>query len=312
MDEITTTLQRPRAAGGMRAGSGTQSVPVITDVLSNRPKPANLSSAVSTLQEQKVAVGFEGQLRITALLLKSVVEKVTNSAANNSVDFEAHAKALEDARVTSTIQLPKHLAAFLGQICVESGNFSAMKEKKAYIRENLLKTLGTNKGFYNLNILINKPPDENGLKDKDVAGKEIKFKDRAEQKIAELVLMSQEQQLNFLYEASGDGYKFRGRGHLQITGRWNYNYYGKGANKDLINFPEMLENIATSAEISVKFWDKKKLSKFAEKWDVDGISLIINVGGAHKPERKTASENALSLLDPNKTTSDQDWFIRAK
>jgi predicted chitinase len=324
MDEITTTLQRPRAAGGMRAGSGLEADPSITDVLNLRPKPANMSQQISSFQEQRMSVGFDGQLRITARLLKSVV-----SDFYRAVDYEAHAKALEAARFGSKITKPTHLAAFLGQVCVESANFSALVEGGKYSFDRLLDFINEDSNP-NLRTLIDQKVDPLGIQSiTNKAGKTVDFRHRADQKAAELSKMDKRAQYNFLYagtpvgkknqpflgngkEESGDGFNYRGRGHLQITGRANYKKYGDAVSMDLIASPELLENVLTSALVSIKYWDSKNLSEKAESWDLLAITTAINGGTNHHKQRVTASNKALTLLDPNKQSSDQDWFIRAK
>jgi predicted chitinase len=324
MDEITTTLQRPRAAGGLRAGSGLEADPSITDVLNLRPKPANMSQQISSFQEQRMSVGFDGQLRITARLLKSVV-----SDFYRAVDYEAHAKALEAARFGSKITKPTHLAAFLGQVCVESANFSALVEGGKYSFDTLLGFINADSNP-NLRALKNQNIDPLGIRTmKNKAGIDVPLNDRPKQKAAELSKMDRKAQYDFLYagtpvgkkklpflgngnELSGDGFNYRGRGHLQITGKENYKKYGDAVSMDLIASPELLENVVTSALVSIKYWDSKNLSEKAESWDLLAITKTINGGTNHHEERVKASNKALSLLDPNKQSSDQDWFIRAK
>lgn len=113
-------------------------------------------------------------------------------------------------------------------------------------------------------------------------------------------------------EASFHRYKYTGRGRRHIIGRYNYEKFGRVVGVDLIPSPVLLENIATSEAVSVKFRDKKTLSKQAVLWDFDRITKVMNSGGSRSEEKRHASKKKLELLGPNKRNSDRDWLIQAK
>ena len=56
-----------------------------------------------------------------------------------------------------------------------------------------------------------------------------------------------------------DGYNYRGRGFIQLTGRGNYEKYGKLAGVDLVNHPELLDDPATAARVSVEYMKDRTL-----------------------------------------------------
>jgi putative chitinase len=99
---------------------------------------------------------------------------------------------------------------------------------------------------------------------------------------------------NFVYanqngngnEASGDGWKFRGRGFLQITGRSNYMLLSKDTKIDYINKPDLLLNEADAMISALWFWNKHNLNVLADKDDVMRITKIINGGYNGITERK--------------------------
>ena len=79
---------------------------------------------------------------------------------------------------------------------------------------------------------------------------------------------------------SGDGVKFKGRGLIQITGRYNYkeisNYlFG---NDILLTSPEILEQPAYSVEVACWFWKVKHLNSLADSDQLKSITLKINGG----------------------------------
>jgi putative chitinase len=84
-------------------------------------------------------------------------------------------------------------------------------------------------------------------------------------------------------EASGDGWAFRGRALLQITGRSNYLLCGMGIDLDLLNHPELLEQPANSAMAAAWYWSNRGFNVPADAGNFLGISRAINLGSANDP-----------------------------
>ncbi len=91
----------------------------------------------------------------------------------------------------------------------------------------------------------------------------------------------------------GDGWKYRGRGPIGITGKWCYGACGKAMGLDLITHPELLEQPEPGVESAIWFWNWKKLSPYAEAGEIDKVSRGINHGDAnseapaiHEKERR--------------------------
>jgi len=79
-------------------------------------------------------------------------------------------------------------------------------------------------------------------------------------------------------EISGDGYKFRGRGFIQITGKDNYTMLSKDTRIDFLTNPDLLLQEANSMISALWFWNKNKLNELADKNDIVGITKRINDG----------------------------------
>ncbi len=80
-------------------------------------------------------------------------------------------------------------------------------------------------------------------------------------------------------EASGDGWRYRGRGFFQLTGRANYRRFGEIAGYNLERDPEILErNLKKSIEIAASYFDKLGLGSYADQNDVRAVSRGINRG----------------------------------
>ncbi len=79
-------------------------------------------------------------------------------------------------------------------------------------------------------------------------------------------------------EASGDGWRFRGRGLLQITGQQNYALCGMALNLDLIEQPELLEQPLYAARSAGWYWANADLNRWANVGDTLTITRRINGG----------------------------------
>lgn len=76
----------------------------------------------------------------------------------------------------------------------------------------------------------------------------------------------------------GDGYKYRGRGSIQITGRDNYRALGQKLGLDLENNPDLLLDPAIAAKASVQWWKDSGAGAKARSGDVRGTTQIVNGG----------------------------------
>jgi len=90
----------------------------------------------------------------------------------------------------------------------------------------------------------------------------------------------------------GDGRRYRGRGPIQITGRYNYEKYGKRLGIDLINKPELAETAEIGVKIAILYWLDHGLNALADKDDIRGITKRINGGFNGLNSRIAMLENA--------------------
>lgn len=77
---------------------------------------------------------------------------------------------------------------------------------------------------------------------------------------------------------TGDGFKYRGRGLIQITGRANYSRAADALNEPLIEFPEILEQPDIAALSAAWFWNSHGLNALADANDFEKITRRINGG----------------------------------
>lgn len=77
---------------------------------------------------------------------------------------------------------------------------------------------------------------------------------------------------------SGDGFRYRGRGLIQITGRANYRALGQALGADFEVRPELLEQPDYAALSAAHYWSSRGLNELADAGDFEAISDLINIG----------------------------------
>lgn len=79
-------------------------------------------------------------------------------------------------------------------------------------------------------------------------------------------------------EASGDGYKYRGGGLLQNTGKRSYELLSKLLGINLVQNPDLILEEANAVIAALWFWKENNINKYADIDDLDGVSDIVNIG----------------------------------
>jgi putative chitinase len=96
----------------------------------------------------------------------------------------------------------------------------------------------------------------------------------------------------------GDGVRFKGRGLIMITGRYNYTDYGKSLGLPLLIQPALAGCPVNAVKIAIAFWTKHELNVFADKDDIETITRRINGGLNGLATRQTYLVRAMRLLTP--------------
>ncbi len=159
------------------------------------------------------------------------------------------------------INTPLRVNHFLAQLLHESGNLQFLKENLNYSAKGLATTFKK----YFITEALATPYARN------------------QEKIANKVYANR---MGNGDEKSGDGWRFKGRGYIQLTGRDNYTSLSKDTGIDFINHPELLETIQYAALSAGWFWNKNGLNKLADKDDVLSITKKINGGTNGLDDRK--------------------------
>lgn len=160
----------------------------------------------------------------------------------------------------------KELANFMGQNAHESGGFRTLKENLNYDAAGLRKTFGK---YYKTDA-------------------EAQADAKNPEAIANKVYGGRMGNTE-----AGDGYKFRGRGFTQLTGKDNYGAAGKALGIDLLGNPDAAADPATAAKISAWYWKSRVSSKGAGE-DVTKATKLVNGGyiGLEDRQKKAAEWEA--------------------
>jgi putative chitinase len=174
------------------------------------------------------------------------------------------------AMIEFNIKNPKEQAMFLAQCGHESDNFSTVQENLNYRAETLVKVFP--KYFRDVN-----PADY----------------EKQPEKIANRVYGGR---MGNGDESTGDGYRYRGRGLIQLTGKDNYNACGAALKMDLHTDPDYLETAEGAARSAAWFWAHNGLNQYADNDDIVGCTKRVNGGTIGLEERTQHYEAAKAVL----------------
>ena len=169
------------------------------------------------------------------------------------------------------IVTPAQQASFIGQCGHECGNFKVLEENLNYRAETLMKLW---------------PKRFDAAKAQACA--------RNPKLIANTVYSSR---MGNRDEASGDGYRFRGRGCIQLTGSANYHHAGKALGVDFIMEPDLVATPMYAALTAGWFWDTHKLNQYADTQDYKTMTKKINGGFIGLEDRIKHITHALQVLN---------------
>jgi putative chitinase len=96
--------------------------------------------------------------------------------------------------------------------------------------------------------------------------------------------------------ASGDGWRFRGRGVIQLTGRHNYTKFGETLGYTAEQAISYLKTKKGALESACWFWKANNINKYADKQDITGMTKRINGGTIGLADRKKHYAHALEVL----------------
>ena len=175
--------------------------------------------------------------------------------------------AFRDAQLTT----PLRIAHFISQTATETGAFKTLSEDLNYSAKGLMRvwpkrfpTLAATDGFVmNAQALANKV-----------------YADRLGNGDA----------------ASGDGWKYRGRGLIQLTGRANYAQREAETAIPLVATPELASDPATSVKIACLYWAARGINAAADADDIKRVRKLVNGGDHGIDDAKLYLKRAKAML----------------
>jgi len=172
------------------------------------------------------------------------------------------------------INTPQRVAAFIAQCAHESGNFRALKENLNYRWETLRRLFP--KYF---------PTDE--------LAKQYASMPNKQEAIANRIYANR---MGNGDEASGDGFRYCGRGLIQLTGKTNYSWFAASLGIPVEEASEYLQTFEGAVQSACWFWESNNLNRFADVGDIKGLTRAINGGFIGLEDRIKHYNHALHVL----------------
>lgn len=174
------------------------------------------------------------------------------------------------------ILTPAQQASWIGQCGHECGNFRILEENLNYRAPTLLK------------LFPKTPKRQWGFTSEEAAAYE-----KQPQKIANRIYSNR---MGNRDEASGDGWRFRGSGFLQLTGHSNFYHAGQALGVDFVMQPELVRTPMYAAQTAGWFWQTHKLNQYADSGDFVTMTKRINGGTIGLEDRIKHINHALHVL----------------
>jgi putative chitinase len=172
------------------------------------------------------------------------------------------------------INTPQRVAAFVAQCAHESANFRILKENLNYKAASLRK------------IFPKYFPD-------DATANQYASLPNKQEAIANKVYANR---MGNGDEASGDGWRFCGRGLIQLTGKDNYSWFAASLGITIEEAAEYLQTFEGAAQSACWFWETNNLNQWADKGDILTLTKRINGGTIGLDDRIKHYNHALHVF----------------
>ena len=171
------------------------------------------------------------------------------------------------------IDTPQRIAAFIAQCSHESGGFTTIKENLNYRPESLVKLFGKYFDLPTAQRYCAMPNKQEAIANRIYANR-----------------------MGNGDEASGDGYKYCGRGLIQLTGKDNYFWFAASLGITPEEASEYMATFEGAAQSACWFWENNKLNQWADAGDILTLTKRINGGTIGLEDRVNHYEHALHVL----------------
>ena len=201
------------------------------------------------------------------ILTKAQLQQIL--PGNPYIDFWY--SALERCLPDYEINTPSRVAAFMAQCAHESGQFKFLKENLNYRAESLCRVWP--KYFPNIDVARQYAQKPEMIANRAYGGR-----------------------MGNGPEETGDGWKFCGRGLIQLTGRNNYQAFADSIETPIEDIPEYLQTFEGAVQSACWFWESNNLNVFADKGDMLNLTKRINGGTLGLEDRMKHYNHILHVL----------------
>jgi len=198
------------------------------------------------------------------------LQKILPNNKNIEAWHEALIKILPDYEIDTV----NRVAAFISQCSHESGGFSALQENLNYRADVLTRIWPSRFTAEVAAAYVAKPNKQEAIANRA-------YCDR----------------MGNGNEASGDGWKYRGRGLIQLTGKNNYQAFANSIGTTVEETSEYLATFEGAAASAAWFWKSNNLNPLADKGDTLSITKRINGGTNGLDDRIKKYNQALEILN---------------
>jgi putative chitinase len=196
-----------------------------------------------------------------------ITQEQLGACIGNNPYLDHWTEALNKILPDYGIDTPQRVAAFVAQAAHESGNFTALHENLNYRAVTLRKVFP--KYF---------PTDE-------MAAQYAQQPER----IANRVYANR---MGNGPEESGDGFRYCGRGLIQLTGQQNYQNFADSIETPLEQIPDFLQTFEGAVQSACWFWENNNLNQYADTDDILTMTKRINGGTIGLADREKHYEHA--------------------
>ncbi len=212
-----------------------------------------------------VAIASKDLVALTMAAARTEVGSAPLGAVIRADRAQLYAAALDGARTVAALTTPMRVRHFVAQVAHETGGFGALVENTLYTNpahllstfRNEVKTLATAESLVQKGAIA----------------------------IANLVYANR---LGNGDEMSGDGYRYRGRGFLMVTGKGNYADVQASSGLPLLAEPDRLGEPVSAATAAARFWAKRDINSPADRDDTDGVTRLVNGPGMNGADKRRA------------------------
>ena len=194
-----------------------------------------------------------------------------SSVIGNNPELDSWYEALSSVLPTYEIDSPQRVAAFIAQCTHESGGFKRLKENLNYKAESLVRVFP--KYFPSLDLAKQYAHDQEKIANRVYGGR-----------------------MGNGDESSGDGFRYCGRGLIQLTGRNNYTKFSESIGMAVEEVPSLLETFEGAVKSACWFWKTNNLNQYADAGDILTMTKRINGGTIGLEDRIKHYNHALEVF----------------